>query len=556
MAFTDLTTWSSDPRHIFSSALPFASTDLGRTVRISGGTGWLAADYIISAVYTSYNTGAQGTQTLVKLSSAPAVAGATVGLGDFFTPIGGTSTARTDLITWTTNNFYIFSVAQPYVASDVGKTLNISGGTGWTTGNYTITAINIAYNLGAQGTQNVAKLSAAPAAASTAGGQGDFVASPTPVATVGKADLVTWTTNNFYVFSVAKPFTVADLNRTLRITGGTGWTTGDYTITTVSTAYNLGAQGIQNIAKLITPAAAATTSGGQGDFIDQYIITEPAPASTAVGVVSSNYTVTLTGSSAVLAITPSDNSAGGAFSPTSASISTGAPTVNFTYTPAVAGRISFTWSNDQLLSVPTTKYYGGVRSFIIDGNSIASGYNSIPMTTYLAAILGKTWKITNVGSPSYTTAACLSRVATTVDNKYDPTNKLNIIAFWEITNHLGQVTKEVAYSTLITYCLGRKALGFTVGVFTVLPRLDTSQEPQRVWINQKLRDTYLQFADFLIDVDSDERFNDQSKVNSTYFADQVHPNPTGQAIFANNIAHVLSSIDAGVLKRSKRKTTI
>ena len=369
-------------------------------------------------------------------------------------------------------------------------------------------------------------------------------------------NLTTWSANAIYVFSTAVPFVATDANRTLRITGGTGWTTGDYVISIVLINYNTGAQGTQNIAKLAIATASPGTSGGLGNFTDQYIVAEPYPASTAQGVASGAYTVTLTENSATILITPSDNGAGGAFSPSSASISATSTTATFTYTPVTYGRITLTWNNDQPLVAPVTKYYCGVRSLIVDGNSIAAGYNSTPMTNYLATILGKTWKITNVATPSLTTPGMISRVATTVDNKYDPTNKLNILIAWEITNHMGQVTQEVAYSTFVSYCLGRKALGFIVGIFTVLPRLDTSQESKRVWVNQKLRDTYLQFADFLIDVDSDERINDQSKVNSLYYADPVHPNPTGQAIFANNIAHVLSAIDAGVLKRSKRKTLV
>jgi subtilisin-like proprotein convertase family protein len=93
------------------------------------------------------------------------------------------------------------------VAADVGKTLEITGGAGWTVGSYTITAV----------VGDAWQLDRAPASAHVMDGAWRLLdaALVRPGAAAGRAPAA------------------ADVGTTLRVTGGAGWTVGSYTITRV-----------------------------------------------------------------------------------------------------------------------------------------------------------------------------------------------------------------------------------------------------------------------------------------------------------------------------------
>lgn len=100
------------------------------------------------------------------------------------------------------------------IAAHVGKTVNVTGGVGWTPGAYTISSIEA----------GKWRLSASPAAVATAGG--------------------TWTLD--------EAVGAADVGKLVRVTGGAGWTTGLYTIL---------AQGASQWTLDAPPAAAGTAAG-------------------------------------------------------------------------------------------------------------------------------------------------------------------------------------------------------------------------------------------------------------------------------------------------------
>ncbi|MDE2105229.1 MAG: hypothetical protein KGL39_48840, partial [Patescibacteria group bacterium] len=76
---------------------------------------------------------------------------------------GGTSTAYTDLVVDNTTNTIVTSAGHPFQTSQVGQVLVVTGGTGWTTGNYVIQSVDSSHK---------ATLSASPAATGTTGGAG------------------------------------------------------------------------------------------------------------------------------------------------------------------------------------------------------------------------------------------------------------------------------------------------------------------------------------------------------------------------------------------------
>ena len=100
-----------------------------------------------------------------------------------------------------------------------------------------------------------------------------------------------------------------------------------------------------------------------------YTVTAPAvtgitltgPASGAVSNASSNFTVGVTPVGGVISgtviVTPSDGGAGGAFAPTSVSLTAGSPTGTFTYTAASTGAKTISVSNNGSLSAPATITY-------------------------------------------------------------------------------------------------------------------------------------------------------------------------------------------------------
>lgn len=111
-----------------------------------------------------------------------------------------------------------------------------------------------------------------------------------------------------------------------------------------------------------TPTATAVTLSG--------------PTSGTVSVASSAFSVgvsptggTITGT---VVVTPSDGGAGGAFSPTSVSLTTASPSGTFTYTPSTTGSRTISASNNGSLTNPTSITY--------TSNSAASAPVTVPVT--------------------------------------------------------------------------------------------------------------------------------------------------------------------------------
>lgn len=107
---------------------------------------------------------------------------------------------------------------------------------------------------------------------------------------------------------------------------------------------------VDNIVYDDAAAAAAATA---------ITLTNASPNSGPVGVASNNFTVGANGAiSGTVVVTPSDGGAGGAFTPTSVSISSGSPTGTFTYTPTTpTGGKTISVTNDGGLSNPSSVTY-------------------------------------------------------------------------------------------------------------------------------------------------------------------------------------------------------
>ena len=112
----------------------------------------------------------------------------------------------------------------------------------------------------------------------------------------------------------------------------------------------------------VSPATAVTMSG---------------PTSGTTGAVSSNFTIEANGSiTGTVVVTPSDAGAGGTFTPTSVSISSGTPTGTFVYTAASNGTKTISVANNGGLSNPSNISYTAAAA-----TALTSGLASLTSAT-------------------------------------------------------------------------------------------------------------------------------------------------------------------------------
>src|SRR5712692_1424298 len=188
------------------------------------------------------------------------------------------------------------------------------------------------------------------------------------------------------------------------------------------------------------------------------------------------------------------------------------------------------------------------RSYEIlcDGNSLTAGGGvSLPGDSYpyqlnrFLMTLGVKALVQNFGVSGQTTLTMLANAHAQIDPLFNPKFNVNVVVAWEGTNHLYfGATGQQAYQSLVQYCLGRRAAGFRVLILTVLPRgnpgVPVTFETDRNFVNTALRTNWPQFADGLVDVAADPRFQDVT--NGTYYSwDQVHLNDTGYQIVAQQV---------------------
>ena len=82
--------------------------------------------------------------------------------------------AHTNLVSWAADNFCVYDPVSPFTGAEVGQTLQIVQGNGWTVGNYTVDRLIV--QTSQDGMQNILHLTAAPASGSIRLGQGTVYA--------------------------------------------------------------------------------------------------------------------------------------------------------------------------------------------------------------------------------------------------------------------------------------------------------------------------------------------------------------------------------------------
>ena len=84
---------------------------------------------------------------------------------------------------------------------------------------------------------------------------------------MSKNNLTAWSTNAQWVFDSTEPFTAADEGKWLRIDPAVNWTPGYQVVRFVLEGFDLGAQGVQNIAFLYDTLTAGGIASGKASFV-------------------------------------------------------------------------------------------------------------------------------------------------------------------------------------------------------------------------------------------------------------------------------------------------
>ena len=211
-------------------------------------------------------------------------------------------------------------------------------------------------------------------------------------------------------------------------------------------------------------------------------------------------------------------------------------------------------NNRQLLTASLHQAFATVpqarNNWIIDGDSIAAGYNSIggnaysrlaePLLTYPIAM-------TNMGWYGQTLSSCQSNYSNTAA-PYFVTGANNILSIAAGSNDfINNATAATVETSLSNYCSGAKATGFKVLVGTILPRNDASgaQDTARQAYNTWVRGNWQTIADGIMDFDGNSNIGgaQSQSTNTTYYnADAIHPNATGHGVMANIAAAAVNTL--------------
>lgn len=123
-------------------------------------------------------------------------------------------------------------------------------------------------------------------------------------------------------------------------------------------------------------------------------VTMTGPTSGATGVASTNFTLGVTpvgGTiSGTVVVTPSDGGAGGTFTPTTKSLTSGTPTGTFTYTPSSAGAKTISVTNNGSLTNPSNITYtassAAATAIVVSGPS--TGTTAVASSNFTASANG------------------------------------------------------------------------------------------------------------------------------------------------------------------------
>jgi lysophospholipase L1-like esterase len=177
---------------------------------------------------------------------------------------------------------------------------------------------------------------------------------------------------------------------------------------------------------------------------------------------------------------------------------------------------------------------------VFEGDSM-----SIPVDTSYATLNMRT--VLKQGRVFATSGAVTSdwvARAAQVDALYKASRRRNILSVFGANDLINGFTPAQYVARLKSYCLARKATGWTVILMTVLPRTFAGFNADRNTANALiLADN--SFYDYLVRLDLDATIGqDANASNATYYPDGTHPSPAGHVIIA---ADSIATLQAALL---------
>lgn len=178
-------------------------------------------------------------------------------------------------------------------------------------------------------------------------------------------------------------------------------------------------------------------------------------------------------------------------------------------------------------------------NIVFDGDSMtvgSGGQGALNYPAYAAAGLDPRSVITNKGVGGQTLLLMESDAATDIDSLKSATLPNLLVALGGTNDLFFGADAATTYNRLVTYCTNRRAAGWKVVVFTILPRSDSapgSFEADRQTVNTSIRNGWATFADALADIASDTRIGDSGDETGPYYSgDNVHPSSRGYQVIA------------------------
>lgn len=199
------------------------------------------------------------------------------------------------------------------------------------------------------------------------------------------------------------------------------------------------------------------------------------------------------------------------------------------------------------MKLATNKFILDEKNIVCDGNSLTQGQGgTTSYPQYLSGMIQNS-SVQNFGVGGQTTQQMEADAVTQIDTQIN-LKKENILIAWEIGNDVyynGNV--QDACQRFKDYCLNRKQNGWQkIIILNCPPRKQGTQfgdseatyNQKLIEINQWLSNNYSSFADELIDLANDARFQNYSPL--VYSNDFVHYVNNGYNIIAQKIKEVIN----------------
>ncbi|BDI30392.1 hypothetical protein CCAX7_24430 [Capsulimonas corticalis] len=188
------------------------------------------------------------------------------------------------------------------------------------------------------------------------------------------------------------------------------------------------------------------------------------------------------------------------------------------------------------------------------GSHASKGEGTATGTTYpgvLAARLGESWRVTNVGLPGWPTEGISNDAKAHVDPLFDPSLKENVLIIMGGTNNMGIYHEDgaAAFAHVEAYCRARKAAHpWKILVVTLpmaaYPSYAKDFEAKAIQYDLLVRRNWRQFADGIVDLQADPRLGARgSEYNTLYFgADHTHLTDAGYQLVGEAAAKAVTKI--------------